>query len=201
MPTHSTQRAYLDDGPAPRKFVLVISCIDCRLLDDLVRFLDHDNLTNRYYHIAFAGTGLCLTGEIAKYPEPQCGRPDFRPWRAMLEEHMKVVVELTGGKFEDVYIVEHRDCGAYAKYLGADYYPYDANPKLNEEKRDHTTFAHALRDDLTQWFKTTLPALAEELGLAPLRIPHVHSFLMGVRGEVESLDASPKAKKKRQPEQ
>ena len=196
MPTYVAQRAYIDDGPAPRKFVLVISCIDCRLMDDLVRFLDHDNLTNRYYHIAFAGTGLCLTGEINNHPEPRCGRPDFRPWCAMLEEHLKVVFELTGGKIEDIYIIEHRDCGAYAKYLGKDYYPYDGKPKLDEEKRDHTNFAHALRDELQDWFDATLPKLAADLGLPSLRIPHIHSFLMGVRGEVESLDpAKPKRRR------
>ena len=48
----------------PEKNVLVISCIDLRLTDNLLEFLHHDNLINRYDHVAIAGTSLTAFAKI-----------------------------------------------------------------------------------------------------------------------------------------
>lgn len=199
---------YPDDYPAPRKFVVVISCIDFRLLDDLVRFLTHENLTNRYYHVAFAGASLLLSEEIentTKWPVPRCGRPDGRPWRETLYAHLETVITLTGGKLSDVYIVEHRDCGAYEKFLtGSHHSPEDEEGK-DDERREHKTFAVALSAELAAWFmdyqeraeSDQTRSQSSECPKQPLpELPHVHCFLMGLRGEVERLDEPPKGKKK-----
>lgn len=200
MPTSpGLSRKYPDDVPPPRKFALVISCVDYRLLDDLVRFLCHENLTNRYYHIAFAGAALCLSEEIDRWPVPKCGRPDGAPWRATLRDHLGAVVALTGGKLSDVYIVEHRDCGAFEKFLGEQYYPDDGPPRLDDESADHATFAHALRRELAAWFAAhAASASASGTSDCPTvtqHPPHIHCFLMGLRGEIERLD-EPKPKKR-----
>ena len=47
--------------PPPRKNVLLLSCMDLRLIDDLVPFMDGDNLTNRYDQLVFAGAALGVT--------------------------------------------------------------------------------------------------------------------------------------------
>jgi hypothetical protein len=197
--SESTLQKYPEDQPPPRKFVLVISCVDYRLLDDLVRFLNHENLTNRYYHIAFAGASLCLSDAITKWPEPICVEPKFEHWRATLHDHLGSVLKLTGYKLSDVYIVEHRDCGAYEKFLGVRYYPHDGGANLSKEAADHATFAHALRDELGEWFdrhfdgiekeqkkkqKKEKPPCADD----PPAPPHIHMFLMGLRGEVERIE-------------
>jgi hypothetical protein len=196
---------YPDDYAAPRKFVVVVSCIDYRLLDDLVRFLTHENLTNRYYHVAFAGASQLLSDEIAKWPPPACGRPDGRPWRETLSAHLETVITLTGGKLSDVYIVEHRDCGAYEKFLtGSHHSPEDEEGK-DDERREHTAFALALRAELEAWFAEYQERAGSEQARPkqpecpkqPLpELPHVHCFLMGLRGEVERLDEPPKRGKK-----
>ena len=41
--------------PPPRKNVLLLSCMDLRLIDDLVPFMEGDNLSNRYDQLVFAG--------------------------------------------------------------------------------------------------------------------------------------------------
>lgn len=47
----------------PKKNILVISCIDLRLTDNLVAFLHEENLVNRYDHLAIAGASLCSKGK------------------------------------------------------------------------------------------------------------------------------------------
>lgn len=199
---------YPDDYPAPRKFVVVISCIDYRLLDDLVRFLTHENLINRYYHVSFAGAALLLSHEIedaAKWPVPKCGRPDGRPWREMLYAHLETVIALTGGRVSDVYIVEHRDCGAYEHFLTGSHHSPEDEENRDDERHEHTTFARALSAELTAWFAEYQERVESaqarpkppECPKAPLsELPHVHCFLMGLRGEVERLDEPPKRKKR-----
>lgn len=41
--------------PAPRKNVLLLSCMDLRLIDDICEFMEGDNLANRYDQLVFAG--------------------------------------------------------------------------------------------------------------------------------------------------
>ncbi len=41
----------------PQDNVLLVTCMDLRLIDDIVDFMNHDNLRNRYDHVVFAGAG------------------------------------------------------------------------------------------------------------------------------------------------
>lgn len=101
--------------PAPKKYVLVLSCVDYRLLDDLVRFLDHDNLTNRYYHVALAGAALGVVPPPKSAANPPVVAPDY--WRKTFIDHVKATVELTHGQLSDIYIVQHEDCGAFRLFV------------------------------------------------------------------------------------
>lgn len=40
--------------PAPRKNVLLLSCMDLRLIDDICEFMEGDNLANRYDLLIFS---------------------------------------------------------------------------------------------------------------------------------------------------
>lgn len=195
MPTSpGLSRKYPHGYPAPRKFSLVISCVDCRLLDDLVRFLDHDNLTNRYYQVSFAGCALGLSSASPPF-HPQCGTRgkhkcvpfELSKWKDTLREHLKLVLTLTKGGLTDVYIIEHADCGAYAAMLGVDYYADPAHPDTEGERQAHYHYAMELANELAGWYETgEAKELAAELGVE-LRAPLVRGFLMDLRGGVESL--------------
>mgnify|MGYP001554032745 CR=1 FL=1 len=41
-----------------RKNALLVSCMDLRLIDNIVKFMEHDNMTNRYDQYIAAGTAL-----------------------------------------------------------------------------------------------------------------------------------------------
>jgi len=215
MPTTpGLSRKYPDCYLAPRKYALVISCVDCRLLDDLVRFLDHDNLTNRYYHLTFAGAAIGLSDDAPVY-YPKCEPPkkhtcepmDFSQWKQMLYDHLELVLKLTKGELTDVYIVEHMDCGAYRTFLDVDYYKDPANPDLEAESDEHRNRAEALAEELGEWFSSVRAAelateLKEQFGVQSLSPPIVRGFLMDLRGNVkrlfEPLPAGKRGKKSRQ---
>jgi hypothetical protein len=200
MPTSpGLSRKYPHCYPAPRKFALVIGCVDCRLLDDLVRFLDHDNLNNRYYQVSFAGASIGLSDSAPSY-YPRCdkrGKPvgdrlDFSKWKKALIDHLKLVLKLTKGDLTDVYIVEHADCGAYKEFLKKDYYENPTNPDSAAEQADHEHYAQALADDLAKWYESNdAKELGKELkhitGKKKLAAPLVRGFLMDLRGGVHRL--------------
>src|SRR5688500_12378539 len=106
------------DYAAPKKYVLVVSCVDARLLAELVRFLEHDNLANRYYHVTFAGAALGLTDRVLEDLSGPGNPPAaFAQWRQMFIDHARATVLLTDGKVSDIYIVQHQDCGAFRVYI------------------------------------------------------------------------------------
>jgi len=173
--------SYPDDYLPPHQFALVISCVDVRLLDDLVRFLGHDNLTNRYYHLTFAGASLAFSSDSPLPIADKCIKQlHFDGWMAMLKDHIRLTLKLTDKKLSDVYIVEHRDCGAYRVCLGVDF--KDSLKEQRQEFRMHRKYAMSLKRQL----KTIFQELIDE-GCAD-KVPRVLSFLMDLRGDVLMLD-------------
>lgn len=163
-------RTYPTSGyDLPEKTVLLISCIDLRLTDDLVRFMDHENLTNRYDHFIMAGASLGATllnqngwpnninnHKNGKYDHRQFG---FQHWKPTLDAHVKIAIALH--EIKDVYIVEHEKCGAYKAFVDATVL------KQHQEIGCQTISAQAL----AQYLQTTYQL-------------HVHCFRMDLRGNV-----------------
>ncbi len=151
----------------PKKNVLVISCIDLRLTDNLLEFLHFDNLINRYDHVAMAGASLC--GSYKKnqdkfHPEAVKKYKSIPHWENALMDHVQIAYDLHD--IGDIYIVEHEDCGAYKKFL--------KQGEVKDRKKEmhlHKKYA----DDLTEKIRAKLPAL------------NVHSFILDLRGNVRML--------------
>jgi hypothetical protein len=178
----------------PKKNVLVISCIDLRLTDDTVKFLHHDNLTNRFDHFILAGASLCTCVADSKVNARARSRfdqeklkknEDFNHWRKSLKDHIKIAVDLH--HIKDVYIIEHTNCGAYKVFLNKKY----SNPKV--EVAQHKYFANILAEEIHT-------ERHEELHLnkegKPVQISkgkyqmdtyhlNVNCFLINLRGDVE----------------
>jgi hypothetical protein len=174
MPANPGCHSKYPDGlyAAPRKYTLVVSCVDYRLLDDLVRFLDHDNLTNRYYHSTFAGAALGLAGKVLEQPPP-----NIKHWKPTFDDHLAAAVLLTKGQLSDVYIVHHEDCGAFREFLKLGDAPLDPN----EERALHAAYAAVLAADIRSQFGPNTPLRRKQ------KVPHVHTFFMTLRGNVELL--------------
>lgn len=159
----------IGEYPLPEKNVLVLSCIDLRLTDNLMHFLHYDNLTNRYDHFALAGTSLMtqvahpkLSGFFIDSISNDVSK--FAHWRQIWNDHLNIAIDLHDIK--DVYIVEHQSCGAYTEYLKGSVFTMT-------EKECHSRFAHALAGDIISGH----PKL------------NVHCFYIDLRGNVAYLPA------------
>ena len=78
---------------------LMLSCMDYRLVDDLVNFMELHGLQDAYDHVVLAGAALGVVHAA------------FADWHATFWQHLQVARDLHG--IEEVIVIDHRDCGAY----------------------------------------------------------------------------------------
>ena len=201
MPTHSLHHSYPESYEPPKKYVLVLSCVDARLLDDLVSFLDHDNLTNRYYHVTLPGTALGLTERWKEdQPEPCDGgeggkKSDRKPcfifdlpeqfarWRKTFIDQVNAAIILTKGEITDVYIIQHEDCGAFRAYIQKD----SSEMSDEYELQLHKQYAEALVQDIADRFYSEYNPKDTDDKFAQEKLPRLHAFYMDLRGHVQHL--------------
>ncbi|WP_294822943.1 hypothetical protein [uncultured Flavobacterium sp.] len=167
----------------PKKNILVIGCIDLRLTDNLVDFLNFDNLHNRFDYFTLAGASLThsapdgiavVEGEKYSFDQGVLGKfQNFGHWKNTLYNHIDLAILLH--KIQDVYIVEHEDCGAYAKFL--------QNIEFTNKKDEvncHKAFATALADHIHKNYEWK-----DDNGNN--HSMNAHCFLIDLRGNVELL--------------
>ena len=94
-------------GKAGKADVLLLSCLDFRLIDETGRYMSDRGLRNNYDHIILAGASLgAVTG---KYPA----------WNKTFWEHLDIAIQLH--RIQQLMVMDHRDCGAYNMILGEDF--------------------------------------------------------------------------------
>jgi carbonic anhydrase len=171
-----TERYLGDDLSYPPALgpVLLLSCMDPRLLDDIVHFMNHDNLSNRYDHVILAGAALGALGGC---------KPEYDHWKKTFFDHLAGAVQLHG--VEDIYIIEHRHCGAYHKLFKVVEEFGDTPAEQVKEAQLHWKYTDLLTREIDQW------AAKNDV---PLR---VRAFLMDVRGRVSQLGPQKEAKETR----
>jgi len=135
---------------------LLLSCMDYRLMDDITRYMDGVGMTNKYDHIILAGASLGAT--TSKFPA----------WNETFWGHLDVAIKLH--HIHKVFVMDHRDCGAYKVVLN-----YDYGQDRAAETKIHFETLHALRS-----------AILDRHGEA---IKEVELLLMGLDGKVESAEA------------
>jgi len=131
---------------------LLLSCMDFRLIDETERYMSGRGLRNKYDHIILAGASLGALTD--KYPA----------WGKTFWEHLEVAIQLH--KIHKVFVMDHRDCGAYKVILGEDLTKDPANEKA----------VHASKlTQLAKLIKDKYPKLEVEL------------LLMSLDGKVEVI--------------
>ena len=125
--------------------VLLLSCMDYRLMDELAAYMDSRGLKDAYDHVILAGASL---GALA----------DKRPgWGRTFFEHLDVAIQLH--QVRKVMVIDHKDCGAYRVFLGE---AAVATPA--KELEVHTLYLRKLRGLILKRH----PKLEVELGLMGL---------------------------------
>lgn len=85
---------------------LLLSCMDYRLVDDIVRYMDARSLTNQYDHVVLAGGSL---GAVS----------DKLNWGKTFWDHLDVAIKLH--HIKKVIVLDHKDCGAYRVVFERDF--------------------------------------------------------------------------------
>jgi carbonic anhydrase len=85
---------------------LLLTCMDFRLMDEIVRYMDGRKMTDQYDHVILAGASL--GAQTDKYPA----------WGKTFWDHLEVAIQLH--QIKKVMVMDHRDCGAYKVILGQD---------------------------------------------------------------------------------
>ena len=125
--------------------ILLLSCMDYRLMDDIERYMAGRGLRDKYDHIVLAGASL---GAITdKYPA----------WNQTFWEHLDVAIALH--HVQTVIVMDHRDCGAYKVVLGT---AVVADPAT--ERKTHATQLQQLKRQIN----AKQPKLSVELLLMSL---------------------------------
>jgi len=93
-------------GSAAPGTVLVLSCMDHRLMPAIAALMEQRGLAGRYDHIVLAGGALGV----------MCS--DNPAWRTVFMDHLGLARSLHG--VDRLIVVDHRDCGACKQFVGAD---------------------------------------------------------------------------------
>lgn len=133
---------------------LLLSCMDYRLMDDVGHYMDGIGMTNKYDHIILAGASLGAT--TGKFPA----------WNQTFWEHLGVAIQLH--HIHKVFVIDHRDCGAYKVV-----YSYDYGQDRAAETKIHSETLHLLGATIKQRHP---------------EIKEVELLLMGLDGKVEHLE-------------
>lgn len=171
----------------PRYNVLLISCMDLRLLDNIVHFMEHDNLTNRYDQFIMAGCSIGALFETVGDKDELQNIEKYYSWKDGLLHHLDLAIQLHDVK--DIYILEHRNCGAYKAFLKDGLGNYEEHGYALEFDH-HRKYAERLSSLLQQYLlerKTELDKKSDPLSAKYQDEIRIHSFLMDLRGDVELL--------------
>jgi len=100
--------------PTKTPDILLLTCIDYRLIDDYVVVLDELNLTNNYNQFSLAGASLAFTDDQNHTPF------DFKAFQDVYYQHVNASNLLHS--ISKIYVIDHQDCGAYKEQYGHDDY-------------------------------------------------------------------------------
>lgn len=98
---------------------LVLTCMDFRLLDDVVRYLDKKGYNNNYDQFILAGGSLGYNQNV------------YDEWKKTLDKHIELSLELHDIK--EIIIIDHINCGAYKKFYNKKEFTYNEELSLHED--------------------------------------------------------------------
>jgi carbonic anhydrase len=124
---------------------LLLTCMDYRLENEILAYMDGRGMRDKYDHVVLAGASLgAMTTQ----------KPD---WGPTFWQHLDIAIQLH--HIHKVIVLDHRDCGAYKTFLGP-----DAVKTPAAETAVHEKYLHALRAEI----KKRHPDLEVELGIMAL---------------------------------
>lgn len=116
---------------------LVITCIDFRLIDDAVNYLNSNGYIENYDEFILAGASLGYNTSLNKISSSYSG------WDKVLENHIDISYSLHNIK--EIIVMDHMDCGAYKVQLNNNtaFTKYD---EINKHVENLNIFRNAINN-------------------------------------------------------
>lgn len=114
--------------------ILLLTCMDYRLIDDVNRYMTKEGLSGKYDYVILAGASLGPTN--SKFPA----------WRKTFWEHLQVAINLH--KIHKVMLMDHDNCGAYKVILGE-----DAVRTPERERKAHLAHLNTLKKQIAARYR------------------------------------------------
>jgi carbonic anhydrase len=172
--------------PPPRKHVLLLSCMDARLLDQIVDFMNESNLTNRYDQVVFAGAAMGVMHLSSPAHDHAAAKPS--EWKHVFFHHLQVAIDVLHRPIKDIWILEHRDCGAFEHFHPTHKTPYGDDPEEQElEEKHHAEQAFLLARAIREFCQQQQELHGTGKKAAAWKGIHVRCFLMDLNGHVTHL--------------
>jgi carbonic anhydrase len=87
--------------------VLLLSCMDYRLISDVTRYMEGRGYDDNYDQMIMAGASLAAVTD--KFPD----------WNQTFWQHLEIAIQLHG--ITKLFVMDHRDCGAYKVIFNKDF--------------------------------------------------------------------------------
>lgn len=125
--------------------MLLLTCMDFRLVDDIETYMTARGLEGKYDHVVLAGASLGALNDR------------FPAWSEVFWQHLDLAIELH--EVHRVMLLDHRDCGAYKMILGE-----AAVKDADTELKSHVKQLYAVRNAIL----AKHPHMEVEIGLMSL---------------------------------
>lgn len=112
---------------------LLLTCMDYRYPQAILNYMDKQGLTGDYDHVILAGASLGANLDAKPWIMPH--------WRDTFFDHVDTALKLHS--ITMVYILDHRDCGAYRVFRGL---PEDVDRQTETDA--HKLEMYKLRDEI-----------------------------------------------------
>ena len=156
-----------------RSEAFVSSCMDYRLVHATERYMAGRGLEKKYYQAMLAGASLAANPPTRPMPPP----PDVKAWNTAFWDHLATAIALSGdrpaGPLRRVFVIDHRDCGAYDILLPGCCRDSAGNLDPVKETAAHAAQLRTLRAEIDRRYPN--PKMQVEL------------LLMGLDGTVETI--------------
>lgn len=92
--------------------ILVISCMDLRIVDKTEEALTYMGYKTNYDYISLAGSSLAIGLNTDHLDDD--GRNEIIRWKETIFDHIVLAKQLHNIK--EIFLIDHEDCGAYTKF-------------------------------------------------------------------------------------
>lgn len=129
-----------DQMTAHKAKAIVITCMDFRLIDDAVKYLDSIGYNNNYDEFILAGASLGYN------------QTKYDTWAETLNNHIELAESLH--EIKEIIVIDHISCGAYKLLYNRESIPRDEEIKLHA--KNFKAFKKSIGQKYPQFKVTTL---------------------------------------------